>query len=111
MKNPIIEKAIEAQQEQNYYLTEIHTNATFEETLAEMKHGKNAIKPNYYKIPESEVVELFERLGNDSTEYLSTSQIINLSHCIKYLLRAPYKGKLEDLQKAKFFLDRILEGG
>lgn len=91
----------------DWKISEIHSNASFEDTLYEMKSG-NAIKPNYYKLPESEVVELFERLGSDSTEYLNTKQIINLSHCIKYLLRAPYKGKMQDLEKAKFYIDRIL---
>lgn len=34
----------------------------------------------------------------------------SLGNCIKYVLRAPYKGKeLEDLKKARWYLDREIQ--
>lgn len=33
-----------------------------------------------------------------------------LGNVVKYILRAPNKGKLEDLKKARWYLDRAISG-
>lgn len=80
----------------------------FSSVLKEMKIG-NVVKPNYYNLPESEVIELMERLAKDSVEVLTPVQQVSLAHMLSYVLRFPYKGGLDDLKKAKYYLDRILK--
>ena len=53
--------------------------------------------PKHYAQYDHEVIELTEQLG------------FCLGNACKYLLRAPYKGSmLEDLEKAKWYLNRLL---
>ena len=59
----------------------------------------NVNHPKHYTVFEPEVIEIIERyrLG------------YHLGNVLKYLLRAPYKGEeKEDLEKAKWYLDRYI---
>lgn len=91
-----------------YDYIKMPNDSFFEQTLNEMNQGK-ITSPDYYKLPEPEVIDLIERLAKDSKDILSVEQIVSLSHLLTYILRFPYKGKLDDLKKAKYYLDRLLQ--
>lgn len=56
----------------------------------------NVENPYHYNQYEHEVIELTENLG------------FCLGNAVKYILRAPYKGKyVEDLEKAKWYINRL----
>ena len=58
---------------------------------------KDAINPNHYKTGGIETID-FIRAKNLG---------YNLGNAVKYISRAPYKGKqLEDLRKAKWYIER-----
>ena len=60
----------------------------------------NVEHPLHYNQYPHEVIELTENLG------------FCLGNAVKYILRAPFKGKeVEDLQKAKWYLNRIKDEG
>jgi hypothetical protein len=61
---------------------------------------KDNINPAHYKQGPIEVIDLIEgfKLG------------FHLGNVIKYILRAPHKGaQLEDLKKARWYLDREIQ--
>lgn len=67
--------------------------------MSEVKYD-NISKPFHYNQFSHEVIELTECLG------------FCLGNAVKYILRAPFKGKeVEDLQKAKWYLNRIKDHG
>ena len=56
--------------------------------------------PDHYNAGSIKVIDIIEDWKVD----------FHLGNVIKYVLRAPYKGKtLEDLKKAKWYLDRKIE--
>ena len=62
------------------------------------------INPNHYKVG-----------GIETWDYLkaklSPTQLAGfaLGNCVKYISRSDHKGKIEDLRKAKWYLDKIIE--
>lgn len=58
----------------------------------------NVNHPSHYQQYSREVIELTEKLGFD------------LGNCVKYILRAPYKGReKEDMEKARWYLRRLVD--
>lgn len=56
-------------------------------------------RPPHYKQGSIEVIDIIEgaKLG------------FHLGNAVKYILRAEHKGKLEDIKKARWYLDRYIE--
>ena len=86
--------------------------------MDDMKRGKNDMvhSPNHYKICDVEVIDIidevlrgWEERSCNSPDYVSLSQGYYLGNVIKYILRSPNKNGIEDLKKAKVYLDWILE--
>jgi hypothetical protein len=66
----------------------------------EQNSDKNVDHPSHYTFSKIEVIDVIEAwdLG------------YRLSNVVKYIARAPYKGKyLEDLKKARWYLDREIQ--
>lgn len=60
---------------------------------------QDPINPNYYKAGGIEVIDIIEAFNLG----------FHLGNTIKYILRAPNKGAtLQDLQKARWYLDRYI---
>lgn len=62
----------------------------------------NVNHPYHYKQGKREVIEIIEDLTNDSFEGFLIGNII------KYIARYKYKNGLEDLKKAKWYLDKLI---
>ena len=57
------------------------------------------INPQHYKVGNIEVIDFIEDQAMDYRE----------GNIIKYVSRYKYKNGLEDLQKARWYLDRLIE--
>ncbi len=64
---------------------------------------KDNINPQHYKVGGLEVIDIMKAK-------LSPTQFAGFckGNVIKYVLRADHKGKVEDLKKAKFYLERLI---
>lgn len=62
------------------------------------------INPDHYKVGGLETFEILKRK-------LSPSQLAGFckGNVIKYITRADHKNKVEDLKKAKWYLDKLIE--
>lgn len=66
---------------------------------------KDAINPDYYKSGKVECIDAIET----ATQELVGIQAVCTGNAIKYLWRWKQKNGIEDLKKAKWYIDRILE--
>lgn len=83
--------------------------AFFEEKECDI-HGytatDNVNRPNHYKQGKQEVIEIIEE---SATNY-PVSVSYHISNTIKYIMRAPFKGRMkEDLEKANWYLERAIK--
>jgi hypothetical protein len=64
---------------------------------------KDNINPQHYKVGGLEVIDIMKAK-------LSPTQFAGFckGNVIKYVLRADHKGKVEDLKKAQFYLERLI---
>jgi len=60
---------------------------------------KDAINPSHYR---QGTIETIEYILDQSMDYLE-------GNVIKYISRYKYKNGLEDLEKAKWYLDKLIE--
>ena len=86
-----------------YYLDECINYLNSKDTT--VKTDQNRITPDYYKKGNIEVIDMIDdQFGTDMDLLIGFySGVI-----IKYLFRFTHKHGLEDLEKAKYYLDRIL---
>lgn len=66
-------------------------------------HISDAVNhPSHYNAGDIEVIDVIEDAG--------MGEHFCLGNAIKYILRAPHKGtKFEDMKKARWYLDRVIE--
>lgn len=65
---------------------------------------KDNINPEHYKVGGIEVIDIMKAK-------LSPTQFAGFckGNVIKYVLRADHKGKIEDLKKARFYLEKLID--
>lgn len=61
--------------------------------------------PNHYTYGKYECIDVIKEL----TKGLAGSQAFCLGNCLKYLWRWQYKNGVEDLKKAKWYLERVIK--
>lgn len=61
--------------------------------------------PPHYTQYSFEVIEIIDEV----TAHVSGQDGYMIGNVIKYILRAPFKGGLESLKKAKWYLDNLIE--
>lgn len=66
--------------------------------------NKDNINPNHYKGKSMEVINVLEEF----TEGVSGVKAVCMGNVIKYILRWHKKNGLEDLYKARWYLDRLI---
>lgn len=84
-----------------------------EEESEEIKSKKKFVKecynevehPSHYNVGSKEVIDIIE----DATETFKGVNSFFIGNIIKYILRYPFKGGAEDLEKAKFYLEKLIE--
>lgn len=65
-------------------------------------------KPKHYKQGDVEAIDIMEQVAGS---YKNKKRAINMSHALKYLIRAPFKGNEEgDIDKAIDYLIRVKYG-
>ena len=79
--------------------TEDKTDANEEE------EAHNAVSPSHYKYGDIEVIDYIDQVcrlyGGEQASYVA--------NVIKYVSRSPLKNGVEDLRKARWYLDRLIE--
>lgn len=61
--------------------------------------------PNHYTYGKYECIDVIKEI----TKGLAGSQAFCMGNCIKYLWRWQYKNGVEDLKKAKWYLERVIK--
>ncbi|TDM47771.1 DUF3310 domain-containing protein [Macrococcoides goetzii] len=65
----------------------------------------DSINPNHYKQGEIETIDYIDQV----VKGYKPQQAFYVANVIKYVSRAPWKNGKEDLRKAKWYLDRLVE--
>lgn len=68
---------------------------------------KDNINPSHYKFGNMEAMDFVDSVLKYGG--FKVNQAHYVANIIKYLVRTPRKNGLEDLQKAKWYLDRLIE--
>lgn len=68
---------------------------------------KDKINPSHYKFGDMESMDFVDNVLKYGK--FKAHQAHYVANIIKYLVRAPRKNGLEDLQKARWYLDRLIE--
>ncbi len=74
------------------------------QATARNKEAENVNHPSHYQ-GKTEVIEIIEQL----TEGMEGKKAFNLGNVIKYIFRHESKGGVEDLKKAAWYLNRVIE--
>jgi hypothetical protein len=64
-------------------------------------------KPPHYKTSTIECIDAMTAMAEDC--YIPSHEAYCWQNCFKYLWRWPYKNGLEDLKKARWYLDRLIK--
>lgn len=75
----------------------------FKERDEEPKETVN--HPNHYQSSKFEVIDIIDEFGKDYTG----ESAFDFGNVVKYILRAKKKNGLEDLNKARWYLDRLID--
>lgn len=68
-------------------------------------HKDNVNHPSHYNSGQFEVIDIIDEFGKD---YKGSAGFC-FGNVVKYILRAKHKNGLEDLRKAKWYLDRLID--
>lgn len=68
---------------------------------------KDAINPDHYKQARREAIEIMEDIVSDPAFNGYEGFLVAIS--VKYLLRHKHKNGIEDLNKAKWYINRLIE--
>ena len=91
----------------SYYSMSFYKQNFNEIEVIEYKAKKDNINPNHYKFGDIESMDFIDAvLKYGKFKAYQSHYVFNV---IKYLVRAPRKNGLEDLKKAKWNLDRLIE--
>lgn len=70
----------------------------------------NVNHPQHYNQGGREVIDVIDEILAGMAPSLSPIEAFDLGNALKYILRHPYKGKpVEDLEKAKWYLDHMIK--
>lgn len=64
--------------------------------------SKNAIEPDHYKQGKYETIDVIESIVEDFESHL-------VGTIVKYISRYKYKNGIEDLKKAEWYLQKLIE--
>lgn len=83
----------------NYDFTIIEWNAV-------PKYAEDTVNhPSHYNYGEIEVIDFIDQV----TQHYNTNVAYHIGNAIKYLSRSPHKNGKEDIQKAKWYIERAYE--
>ncbi len=68
-------------------------------------HNDPVNQPNHYTYGEIETIDYIEQVAS----IYPSKQAPHVANVIKYISRAPLKNGLQDLEKAQFYLNRLVE--
>ena len=63
------------------------------------------ITPDYYKIGDKSLYDFISELTKD----IKGINVFNLANVLKYIIRHEKKNGIEDLKKARWYLDKMIE--
>lgn len=66
--------------------------------------NEKTIEPDYYRNNGTDLIEMWSKLF--SVDGFRTAM---KSHIMKYVVRYDQKNKIEDLEKAKYYIERLIE--
>ena len=73
--------------------------------LQQRKRKDNVNSPSHYNYGEIEVIDFIEQV----TKHYNPNVAYHIGNAIKYLSRSPHKNGKEDIQKAKWYIERAFE--
>ncbi|WP_233422639.1 DUF3310 domain-containing protein [Staphylococcus cohnii] len=73
--------------------------------LQQRKRKDNVNSPSHYNFGDIEVIDFIEQV----TKHYNPNVAYHIGNAIKYLSRSPHKNGKEDIQKAKWYIERAFE--
>lgn len=73
--------------------------------LQQRKRNDTVNHPSHYNYGEIEVIDFIEQV----TKHYNPNVAYHIGNAIKYLARSPHKNGKEDIQKAKWYIERAFE--
>ncbi len=104
MLEPVEEKNCDNCKHDNTYFDCSQCNNGDEWEKAEEKEDL-VNHPKHYNMYRVEVIDIIE----DATKELKGMEAVNLGHIIRYVLRYQFKNGVQDLKKARFYLDKQIK--
>lgn len=92
-----IEKAIEDSEE---YINKVKSN-----DLQQRKRKDTVNHPSHYNYGDIEVIDFIEQV----TKHYNPNVAYHIGNAIKYLARSPHKNGKEDIEKARWYIERAFE--
>ena len=73
--------------------------------VQQRKRKDNVNHPSHYNYGEIEVIDFIEQV----TQHYNANVAYHIGNAIKYLARSPHKNGKEDIEKAKWYIERAFE--
>ncbi|KIX91479.1 hypothetical protein TP70_02265 [Staphylococcus microti] len=70
-----------------------------------IEYNNSVNSPIHYNYGKIEVIDFIDQVTSPYSSYLA----FMIGNVIKYVARAPFKNEIEDLKKARWYLDRAIE--
>lgn len=91
-------------EDQNEYLNSL-VKTKQSNDVQQRKRKDNVNSPSHYNYGEIEVIDFIEQV----TKHYNPNVAYHIGNAIKYLARSPHKNGKEDVEKAKWYIERAFE--
>ncbi len=85
--------------------TRRYVNKTLSNDLQQRKRNDTVNHPSHYNYGDIETIDFIEQV----TQHYNPNVAYHIGNAIKYLSRSPHKNGKEDIQKAKWYIERAYE--
>lgn len=85
--------------------TRRYTNKTLSNDLQQRKRNDTVNHPSHYNYGDIEVIDFIEQV----TQHYNPNVAYHIGNAIKYLARSPHKNGKEDVEKARWYIERAFE--
>lgn len=88
---------------------ELNCKEILKEEKMKLEKNDNVNNPKHYQVlPEYQAIDIIDKLCELNSSFFKDKEFSYYAQCLQYLFRCGNKNKLEDLQKAKWYLDRLI---
>ena len=87
-------------------INDVYENESIQSNDLQQRKRKDAVNhPSHYNYGDIEVIDFIEQV----TKHYNPNVAYHIGNAIKYLARSPHKNGKEDIEKAKWYIERAFE--